>query len=1081
MILSLLISLIAFFTPIDPYSSISDQVNTYISNYKEGVNPHLNFWGLNELYSSNCGIEKDIERAIAQSDDRFIQRIFIDNPCVDQNTEQTLKAKRLKDYALKTGSNEIAHHYITLFPPNSAEATKFISEYAEKWNLSSAPLEFFNNTTQADGINFEALFRSENLIYIYNLAFSDNVYAYFDSNTFNLAFTSLQERFASGIKDPSNINESIGYYALIKLAYELDQYDFINKKFDGLVEDYLYPNSQKKVGILSGVDYSLSVSGNYYESLYLQRNQLLPLAQHYQQYARIDYTLLRQSAALYDLGKFKEAKEILEKLYNDDTTPIPKSQLYNNLSLSYQKLGEKNKYTSFLLQALQEIDTNPNIEDQQVLYDVKMGLYSNLFIYYNSIGDPNSALPFIDKAQSIAIENNDKLSLATIHAYLGDYYWDTFKDVRKALEEFQKAENLFEDIDNYRNKMMLLLNKASMLIKVDSLDAATQVVNQIKEFSSENSETPHYIEALIYEAEIASIKGNLAALNATLNEIRLYSLNNLAFEILVKYHTIQAQYLFKSGRTREAFNYINPIVDQIIERAKNSVESQTGFWTVEPEYLEAFELIIDLLMELDDLRSAITYLDRLKTINDASLYNNPLLKANKLTEKELDLDKELTAEIQRLRTRYLSANEESKAPIKTRIDQLSAQKQELLNKVVDTNSDQFLPIWKLQTQIDQNEMLIHFTELNEYLYMSSITQNSIRLTRFELNDRVEGYFKDAADQLASGKTSLNSLYKLYTLLQLDDIPKGINQIAVFPDNQLYRIPLEVLPTSKPNSDKSFGSTNYLIERYSFKYFTSLKEFTFNNRYTRSKSPKDFSAFAISYFDDFKEKSLPSLPYATREVRNIQASLAAFDDTEVFIGNNATEAAFQQELSKSKIIHIASHSEVSEQDPLFSTIYLKSNNSNSTTSEGNALYAYELFDVTLNNDLIMLNSCSSGSGNYMQGTGIMGISRSLRYAGAKSLALNMWVVNDKIASEFATNFYSYLNRGYSKSTSMRLAKIDQLKTGNADPHFWGAYTLIGNPAPVIRKPKNSQLVYPVLLIASLLIGYSVRRKSGYKTV
>ncbi|HAW78537.1 MAG TPA: hypothetical protein DCX27_01700, partial [Balneola sp.] len=170
---------------------------------------------------------------------------------------------------------------------------------------------------------------------------------------------------------------------------------------------------------------------------------------------------------------------------------------------------------------------------------------------------------------------------------------------------------------------------------------------------------------------------------------------------------------------------------------------------------------------------------------------------------------------------------------------------------------------------------------------------------------------------------------------------------------------------------------------------------------------------------------------------------------------------------SKILHVATHSEVSSRDPLFSTIYLKSAESKGT--EGNALYAYELFDNQLENDLIMLNSCSSGTGSYLQGTGIMGISRALRYAGAKSLALNLWEVNDKIAADFATNFYAHINQGYSKSDAMRLAKINHIKTGSADPHYWGAYTLIGNSNPIIKKPASSQFVLPLLITVGLLVG------------
>ena len=609
---------------------------------------------------------------------------------------------------------------------------------------------------------------------------------------------------------------------------------------------------------------------------------------------------------------------------------------------------------------------------------------------------------------------------------------------------------------------------------MDSLSQATKSIQAIKSLASQNSDTPFYIEALIYEAEIAVLKNNVQGLQGTLNSISIYPLKDLKFEDLIRYHNLHATLLLKKNKNREAYTYLKPILDQIVERAQGSVEAQTGFWTVEKEYLDSFELMISILNKLDYQEQSIVYLDKLKTINDASLYNNPLLKASKLTESELAEEKKLAESIQKLRNDYLSAEESSKQSIKTEIDRLSAQRQLLTNKVTQTNTEVSIPIWKVQQQMRNDEFILHYTELNEKLYISSVSKENTTLFIQEITDEIELLLNQTANDLAKGNTSLTSLYKIYQILDLKSIPDYVKQIIVIPDNELYRIPMDILPTKKPNSSFSFGSSSYMIEDYSFKYFTSLQDYLENSRNTRATSETDFSAFAISYFDDFQEK-LPSLPFATQEAREIQKVLTSFENKKVFTGNSATEQVFQNQLTTSKILHVATHSEVSAQDPLFSTIYLKSAISNGT--KGDALYAYELFDNQLDNDLIMLNSCSSGTGNYLQGTGIMGISRALRYAGAKSLALNLWEVNDKIAAEFATNFYSYLNNGYSKSEAMRQAKIDQIKTGSADPHYWGAYTLIGNSNPIIKKPVNSQFVLPILIMAGLLVGYKVRKESS----
>ena len=243
---------------------------------------------------------------------------------------------------------------------------------------------------------------------------------------------------------------------MLKASYETNRYQLISNIFDDLIKSEYYPNSEKKVTVFSGLDYALSYTGNYSESLYLQRNILIPLSKYYNQKSRTDYVLLQQSANLYNLGKYQEAKEILEGLYSDPESTIPNSQLYNNLSLCYKQLGEKNEYTSFLLKAVQEAETSKNREQSEDFYKVKLGLYKNLFVHYNSIGDSTSALPFIRKAQNLAKLKNDDFELGSIHLYLGNYYLENFNDYEKAIEAYKKfLEDKFVEgmsWENYGNE-----------------------------------------------------------------------------------------------------------------------------------------------------------------------------------------------------------------------------------------------------------------------------------------------------------------------------------------------------------------------------------------------------------------------------------------------------------------------------------------------------------------------------------------------------------------------------------------------------------------------------------------------------
>ncbi len=865
---------------------------------------------------------------------------------------------------------------------------------------------------------------------------------------------------------------SLSSYIVIKGAFHLDQYTYIPEVYTDETSLRFFPNSSMKIRILNAAEYSFGVLGRYDKSLAIQRNQSIPLAQFFNDKDQTDNILVRQSSYLFLIGKFQEAKVILERLYNDPDTNISKAILFNNLAICYEELGQKNKYISLLLEALQVSEERDIYLEES--YKESLSIYRNLFLYYNSIGDSSSALNYINRAEALATQVNDSVELAAIHARLASYYWDNYKDFEKSIAQIREAESIFNNTENYRFYIDLLLDKTDILIEVDSLKTATSELHRIIDITQNRSDTRNYIYALT-NLTLAKLKqGDLRSAGEYLSEISLYPLDALDFEQAIHYHTVYTKYLYAQGKYRQGLNYLNPNVEQITERVKESIDSETGYWTSNDVFLEAYHTLIEAYLELDRPYDALAQLDELKTINEANLYNSPILRASRLTEEELTRDKRLNDQIQSLRSQYLTTTGNERQALKAQIDYLSAQRQSILNKVRRSNKSQNIPVWAVQRKIKPNEMIIHFTELNNSLYITRLTSGSVSLDEVLLTSENRDLLERGANQLASGESSLLDLYKINKLLNLNQAPDHIRHISVIPDNYMYRIPLDILPVSTPNSATSFGSTRYLIEDYSFKYFTSMKEFALNDRVPSVNMNTDLSAFAISYFEDFDQTGLPSLPYATKEVRMIEGVLDNLDSKQLFIGDNATKSSFKDQIEQSSIVHIATHSEISEKDPLFSTIYLKSDDQ--STEQGQAIYAYELFDHQLQNELIMLNSCSSGSGSYMQGSGIVGISRALRSAGARSLALNLWNVNDKIASEFAEDFYFYLNDGYSKNEAMRMAKINQLKYGNADPHYWGAYTLIGNSSPIIKRPAGTPILYSFLLGLTLLVSYKVRKES-----
>ncbi|MEQ8523594.1 MAG: CHAT domain-containing protein [Gracilimonas sp.] len=1017
----------AFSSPDTAYvEKTQQQVSRYVSNLQEGHQISLSSWAIYEIASQNCKGLKIVQSYIHEipKQSGFYKDINCDS--LDE---------------LSANANGISF-----------------------WDKNVSTL--YNQIIESeDTVSTSILGYDEYPLIHFHMLMGNNPFKYYSRNY-------LEKALKSWTSYINSENENGGFeYAIIlsnviRVAYVLDEYNIIQENYTLFVNQNWLPNSIYRLKLLGAFEYTFYIHGQYDKSLQVQRNHTLPLAKFIGNNNEINSIKSRQGVYLFSLGKYQDSKKIYEDLYNESETLEEQYSLFTNLGATYQKLGQSNKYISFQLRALEQ-----DIKQ----YTSLLSIYRNLFIYYTSIKDVNTAMNYIEQAREVALQNSDTTELALINSYLGSFYWTNYKDAEMALANLNSAAQILSPERNYDTYIDLLIEKGVILSKTDSLPEARKVFQKIKELTLSRSNTPDYLDAVINLTALDLKQHKLSEAGNKLEEITLYSLDDLDFQLSVKYQTIKTDYLSLTGNDRAAIDNLLPIIDQVIDRAKNNTDSQEGYWSVEDEYLDAFELIVELLIENNRNAEALSILDRLKTINDATLYNSPLVKAAKLTEEELAEEKRLNQRIQSLRKKYLNAGEEERFQIKTEIDRISATREQILAQVNLAKEEPLPPIWSIQRSLNENELLLHFTEVGSKLYVSYLTSSDISIKYYAFDKERQAVFTQIGDHLASGKTNLFELYDLYEILELKEIPKNIHQVSVIPDNYLYRIPLEVLPTERPDSPVSFGSSHYLIEDYHFRYFTSLKEFDRNRRSFTTSTESDFTGFAISDFQNFSGTNLPSLPYATVETNNISSALSSFKNKKVFTGDAATKNIFKQKVGTSRLVHVATHSEVSEQDPLFSTIYLKNSTDSDTLQSDQALYAYELFDTPLNSEFIMLNSCSSGSGNYIQGSGIMGISRALRYAGAKSLALNLWSVNDKVASEFATDFYDYLNKGETKSEAIRNAKLNQLKRANANPHFWGAYMMIGNPSPVTGKSANTALMFSLLAMTMLLTGFITYRK------
>lgn len=96
------------------------------------------------------------------------------------------------------------------------------------------------------------------------------------------------------------------------------------------------------------------------------------------------------------------------------------------------------------------------------------------------------------------------------------------------------------------------------------------------------------------------------------------------------------------------------------------------------------------------------------------------------------------------------------------------------------------------------------------------------------------------------------------------------------------------------------------------------------------------------------------------------------------------------------------------------------------------------------DLVVLSACKTGNGDISQGEGVFGLQRGFKKAGAQTLVMSLWEVNDTVTQIFMTAFYDNLLQGQSKRDAFRHAQQHLIKADNGryySPKYWAAFILL----------------------------------------
>ena len=188
---------------------------------------------------------------------------------------------------------------------------------------------------------------------------------------------------------------------------------------------------------------------------------------------------------------------------------------------------------------------------------------------------------------------------------------------------------------------------------------------------------------------------------------------------------------------------------------------------------------------------------------------------------------------------------------------------------------------------------------------------------------------------------------------------------------------------------------------------------------------------------FEGTTLDQLPFAREEVQMIGRIL----HTTPLIGEHATKNEVLKRLSSVSLVHIAAHGRMATGE-----IALAPNPSpvsRTSVYKDFVLTMRDVLNVQMRARLVVLSCCHSGRGK-IKAEGVVGIARAFLGAGARSVLVSLWAIDDKATMEFMKRFYQHLVKGESASAALNQAMKDMRESDEFSVvDYWAPFVLIGD--------------------------------------
>ncbi|MBX2875912.1 MAG: CHAT domain-containing protein [Saprospiraceae bacterium] len=831
--------------------------------------------------------------------------------------------------------------------------------------------------------------------------------------------------------------------------------------------------------------------------------------------------LYRKNQIAESLNLDKQAISILEHV-NHDKEDI--AILLSNLALTQEVIGEYDEAITNLVKStnyLVQINGRFDIETAQNLYYLGF-VYLGKRDLSNAINQFEASLDIlnvIDRPGKMV----PKKMFIRIYQRLATCY-QRMDDLDQSYQYIREALKFQIDDDSYRKYLsyeLEAINKCKELSFISAISAAKSAINFVKSEYHNFDNHPVIARQYTHLGEIYQANNQLDSAVHYFHQGVIYLANGFENQIIYSNPTVEQCFLeydiIRSLRGKAKALYLRSqeskdlrdlkasldsyqLTHDFIKKLKEDITTMGSKQRLAGDALEIYEEAIQAALALHEVTGEDQYLEKALFFAES---NKAILLLESMNERMaqsvsgipdslLEKERQFRVDISYYEREINEENnKKSGVPDQEKIkewdDKLYTLRREY-QQLIDQFEDEYPKYYRLKydtklatVQDIRKEMIDGKTAFLEYfvgvekIYLFEITKRDFKVHRLEKSADFEENIREiqrmakkpqlSTEEIPDFQKRIFSIYQQYAASAIEHLPSKIRRLLIVPDDMLNLIPFELLSTDE-------DALNFMIKDYTISYAYSASLSMASQKPGGIVADQLFLGYAPAFSAPIAENrscagdQLANLENSSREVVGIQALLGG----NVMLGTDANRDSFLAQAGHYRIIHLATHACMDEENPMQSKVFFADE----------PIVNQDLFNLNLSADLAVLSACNTGSGQLVKGDGVLSLSKGFVHAGCPSAVMSLWSVDDFSTSEIMIDFYDYLKKGYEKDSALRQAKLDFIATADKvkkHPFFWAAFVQMGDPVAL----DLGQAGFPwqiILIVGALALigGFLLRRRA-----